>query len=246
MGVFYLFLQVVSKFPSKTVSKVTQLQSEEAGIVTNITNQKWTTAANQILKHEELAEEVKKQIVHLVDNECKALCKHDNGFMLMKTEAEDLMSFSFEHMESDLKRLSPLLQSIFSTVTNGSRPVTCAAAAIALRGRETRMSAFSYYIDSILMHAGAKKAAFERLSKMAITTSHNAAIGKQKLLAHTCGTAVQGLKQNIEEYLQEEHISDVEAEPELVKDVEMLFQSIGIIGESPHIFSQILNMSDKL
>ena len=172
------------KFPSKTVTKVSQ--PEEVRIVTSITNRKWKTAAKHILQHKELAGEVKEQIRHLIDVECQALCKHDNGCMLMKTAAEDLKNtFSFEHLESDLRRLSPLLLSILSTVTKGSQPVTCAAAAIAMRGRETRLSAFSYYINGILQRGGAKKAVYERLSQMAITTSHHAASAKRKELANT-------------------------------------------------------------
>lgn len=97
--------------------------------------------------------------------------------------------------------LSPLLLSVFSTITNHSRPVTCAAAAIALRGRETCLSAFAHYINCILQYGGAKKAVFERLSKLAISTVHKNAIGKQKQLSNKYGSGLWLLKRQNEEFI---------------------------------------------
>ncbi|KAL0978871.1 hypothetical protein UPYG_G00176910 [Umbra pygmaea] len=39
---------------------------------------------------------------------------------------------------------------------------TCAAASITLRGRQPRLSAFAYYVNSVLQYGGAKKAVFNR------------------------------------------------------------------------------------
>lgn len=153
------------------------------------------------MKHEELLQEVKVIILTVIASECKTLCDPSQNFMLWRSSAEDLRSFSISSLESDLQRLSPLLLSVFSTITNHSRPVTCAAAAIALRGRETRLSAFAHYINCILQYGGAKKAVFQRLSKFAISTAHKNAIGKQKELSNKCGSGLWHLKRQNEEFI---------------------------------------------
>ncbi|KAI8511021.1 hypothetical protein Bbelb_119370 [Branchiostoma belcheri] len=50
-------------------------------------------------------------------------------------------------------------------VTKGSKPHLCASAAIALRGRDPRLSGFAYYVNTVLQHGGAKKAVFTRLNE---------------------------------------------------------------------------------
>ena len=169
-------------------------------IVNQISNKKWKAAAKSIVKHEELLQEVKVNILTVIESECKKLCNPNNK-MLWRTSPEDLRSFSFSNLESDLQRLPPFLLSVISTITNHSRSVTCAATAIALRGREPCLSAFAHYVKCILLYGGAKKAVFQRLSKLAISTVHNRAIGKQMELANNYGTGLWSLKRQNEEYL---------------------------------------------
>lgn len=83
-----------------------------------------------------------------------------------------------------------------------SKP-SSAAAAIALRGREPRLSAFSQYVNCVLQYGGVKKAAFKRLSKLCITTSYSTALRKQMELAKTCGEDFQLLKVANEIFLNE-------------------------------------------
>ncbi|XP_062305316.1 uncharacterized protein LOC134009711 isoform X1 [Osmerus eperlanus] len=185
--------EVMTHYPSsKTVCNV--CHPDDAGIVNNISKKNWKTAAGLMMRHKDLVEEIKVKILELVQHECKTLCNPSQGFILWRSSPEDLKSFSFSSLESDLNRLSPFLLSIFSTATNHSLPSTCAAAAIAVRGREPRMSAFSYYLNSILLHGGARKAVFKKLSKMAITTTHCHAVGKLKEFPHTCGEGLQLLE----------------------------------------------------
>ena len=202
--------------------------------MTNITNQNWKTAAKNILKHKDLADEVKAQILNLIEGECQALCSVNGDCMLWKSKPEDLKSFCFERLESDLRRLSPFLLSVLSTVTKKSLPATCAAASIAVRGRDPRLSAFAYYLNSILQYGGAKKAVFERFCKMGITTNHSNAVGKQKELANTCGAAVQALKQDIEEYLKTAEADGDDGEPGLHQEMDDLNRSmedLQVLGE---------------
>ena len=153
------------------------------------------------MRHQELLAEMKTLILHIIEDEAKLLCNPYKGFMLWRSSADDLRRFSFENFVADLKEMSPFIFSILSVVTNQTELSTCAAAAIALRGRETRLSAFAYYIDNILLYGGAKKAAFKRLSKLGISTSHSCAIGKQKEIAQTCGSGLHLLKVENEVFL---------------------------------------------
>ena len=224
--------------------------------MTNINNQQWKTAAKKILNHKELAEEVKIKILDLIEKECKTVCKHDSDSMLYKSSPKDLESFSFERLESDLKRIAPFLLSILSTVSEGSVPVTCAAAATALRGREPRLSSFSYFLNSILQHGGAKKAVFQRMSKMALTTTHNSAIKKQQELANLCGKDVQGLKLLIEEHLKISGEEDLETEvhndpepeatnrnmvEEQLEDLYRSMEDLNVLGGFP-VFTSVIDL----
>ncbi|XP_076140321.1 uncharacterized protein LOC143123086 isoform X1 [Alosa pseudoharengus] len=194
--------EVVTHFPSQTVAKV--CPPEDASIVNSINKKKWATAAKLMLKHKHLVEEIKVHILELISNECKHICNPNNGFILWKSSPDDLKAFSFTSLEADLKRFSPFLFSILTTVTNHSKTATCAAASIALRGREAHLSAFAYYLCSILHYGGAKKAVFERLSKMAITTTHQNSVEKQKELALLCGGSLKMLKVQNEVFLNSE------------------------------------------
>ena len=146
--------------------------------------------------------------------------------MLWRCSPGDMASFSFSALEADLQRLSPFLLSVFNTITNQSQLTTCAAAAIAIRGRQNRLSAFAHYVNSILLKK-AKKAVFNRLSKMSITTSHKSAIGKQKELANTCATRLLQLKQQNEHFLDIGTVSDfTQDQPEDTTDSEMALNNI--------------------
>ncbi|XP_062401837.1 uncharacterized protein LOC134092781 isoform X2 [Sardina pilchardus] len=155
------------------------------------------------MSHKDLAEEFKIQVLAMVQSECKTLCNPCGDFMLWRSSPEDLKVFLFSSLESDLLRLSPFLLSVFSTISNNCRPVTCAAISIALRGRAPRMSAFAHYLNNVLHYGGAKKAVYSRLSKLGITTTHNNSIVKQKEMADTYADGLLVLKRQNEAFLAE-------------------------------------------
>ena len=146
----------------------------------NITKGNWRTAANLIVRHKELFGRLKENILKVIEDESKLLCNPYKGFMLWRSSAADLKAFTFASLLSDLERMSPFMFSIFSKITKRSPHSTCAAAAIALRGREPRLSAFAYCVDSVLMYGGVKKDVFKRLSKLGISTSYHNALAKQR------------------------------------------------------------------
>ncbi len=134
------------------------------------------------------------------------LSNPNKSFILWRSSPDDLKGFSFANLWSDLLSMSPFLFSIFSQITKQIEHTVCAAAAIALRGREPHLSAFPYYVNCVLLYGGAKRAVFKRLSKLAITTSHTAAIGEQKELANTCGEQLHLLKVANEIFLRSKKV----------------------------------------
>ena len=212
----FFFFQVIIKYPS---AKPTTLQcpaSPASAIVENIAREKWSTATRLIMKHEQLLTQIKEAMLTLVDNECKAL---NQDFILHRCSPANLQSFSIAKMKSELKRLTPFLFSLLSTVSNDSELQNCAAASILLRGRhEKRPNAFAYYINSVLQYGGAKKAVFQRLCKFGISTNHNTAVRKQRLLAATCGDKLQKLKAARELLLNKQQ----DSEGEVLTRMEML------------------------
>lgn len=196
--------EVIINYPSKKITKV--CDPEEAHITTLLAQKKWKAAANKIIKHDQLFEEIKKCVLEVIDKECSRACNPTAEFVLRKSSPEDLKSFSFSKLESDLQRHTPFLLSVIHCVTKKSRLTTCAAASIALRGRQPCLSAFSHYLNSILQYGGAKKSDFTRFSKMSITTSHQAAMVKQRELAATCGDGVRLLKRQIEQFLNTDNV----------------------------------------
>lgn len=197
--------QVIIHYPSHPKGDRIVCQANTAGIVENIAKQNWRWAANQIVKHKELLEPLKQDILQVIEDEIKFLCNPLKGFMLWRTSADDLKAFSFANLQSDLESMAPLTFSMFSQITKGSPYPTCASAA--LKGREPHLSAFAYYVNSVLQYGGAKKAVYKRLSKLGITTTHIHAVGKQKQLATTCGEDLKLLKVGYEVFLnsQKEH-----------------------------------------
>jgi len=213
-------LQVIIYYPSHPKGEKITCQANTAGIVENITKQNWRRAANLIVRHKKLLAQLKENILKVIEEESQLLCNPYKGFMLWRSSAEDLKAFSFANLESDLRRMTPFTFSIFSRITKQSPHATCAAAAIALRGREPRLSAFAYYVDCVLQYGGARKAVFIKLSKLGITTSHTCALGKQKELANACGGDFRLLKAIRKVFLNSE-MDDGDAEFEsAVKEVE--------------------------
>lgn len=186
------FFQVTITYPSQTISRV--CNHEEDPIIKCILLKRWKEAASHTLKHKHLQEELKSRIIQLIHEECEVLCTRKNDFILWRSKPADLKSFSFHSLRDGLHRLAPFLLSIFNCITNNNNLTACTAAAIAIRGRQPRLAAFSYYINTILQYGGAKKSVFNRLSQLSITTSHNRAIKKQNQLARDCGAHFQKFK----------------------------------------------------
>lgn len=179
--------EVIIRYPSHPKGDRVVCKADTAGMVESIAKKNWKRAANLIVRHNDLFGRLKENILQVIEDECKILCSPYKGFMLWQSSASDLRAFSFANLLSDLECMSPFLFSILCQITQQSPLPICAAASIALRGREPRLSAFAYYVDRVLQNGGAKKTVFTRLSKLGITTSHTSALVKQKEFANTEG-----------------------------------------------------------
>uniref|UniRef100_A0AAV2M4Z4 Uncharacterized protein n=1 Tax=Knipowitschia caucasica TaxID=637954 RepID=A0AAV2M4Z4_KNICA len=184
--------QVTIIYPSQTLTRV--CGPEEDPIVKFIVLRRWKEAATHALKHQDLQEKLKEGVIKLICKECEVLCSRKNDFMLWKSKPEDLKSFSFNSLRDDLHRLAPFLLSIFNCISNDNKLAACTAAAVAIRGREPRLAALSYWINTILQFGRAKKSVFNRLSQLSLTTSHNKAVKKRHELALCCGAEFVQLK----------------------------------------------------
>lgn len=147
------YIQVITTYSSKTLATV--VDPEDVSIVSLLQRKKWKAAAKNILKHKELSE-VKSGIIRVINDECVSVCSQKQDFILFKSSPEDLRAFSFQKLEAELEHLAPFLLTILNTVTNDSHLTTCAAAAIALRDRQPKLSTFAHYINCILQYGGPK------------------------------------------------------------------------------------------
>ncbi|XP_055005978.1 uncharacterized protein LOC129407829 isoform X2 [Boleophthalmus pectinirostris] len=220
--------QIITSFASRTIVKA--VADSEAGIIQNIANQNWTTAANLMSTHKQLFNEVKSRVLVSIHEECMSYSTSNNKCILWKSSPDDIKSFSFDKLISELEHRSPFLLSLFQTITNNNNEdAACAALCIALRGRDPRLSAFSYYINNIIARGGGiKKAVFNRLGKMAITTTYCHALTKQKemkgaIRAATCGETPPKLEVSAEPLHSPIEEMDNSADPEELrtKDTEL-------------------------
>lgn len=179
-------------------------QQDVAGVIESLARRNFQRAAHLISTNKDLMEEVKSVVLQVIDGECQDLCSRKNNFGLWRSSATDLVDFSFKEIHDDLKRLSPFLLGIISTIAKDSAPHICTAAAVALRGRCPGLSALSYYVDMVLLYGGAKKSAFTRLAKLGLTTVHQTAVMKQKEIAKLYKLPVSSLKGDLEDFFNSE------------------------------------------
>ena len=168
-------------------------------------------------------------MAEVINQECQSLCHRNEDFILRKSSPEELKKFSIKTLGMELEEKAPFMFSVICTISGKQINHACAAAAIALRGRESHLSAFSYYINSVLQYGGAKKAVFERLSKMGITTTHNNAVLKQQAMSKLCGEDLQRLKARIERPATEQPVTPT-LQSQLLEESDMSDLGLGFLA----------------
>ncbi|CAB1349357.1 unnamed protein product [Coregonus sp. 'balchen'] len=128
------------------------IASEFSGMIENLAMGNVVTFAKLSLTNDNISKEIRKQIVKKMQAEVKAYASLPNVFepcILSSTSLENLKAFSYE-----LSRKTPWLYTTINTATGGSTVHNCVAASVALRGRNPRLSALAYVINSTLTQGG--------------------------------------------------------------------------------------------
>ncbi|XP_055750948.1 uncharacterized protein LOC129831631 isoform X2 [Salvelinus fontinalis] len=154
-------------------------------MVENLAKGKLTTFVRLALTNETMCQEIRTQMTQKIEAEVKAYARPLNYLtsaepcILSSTSLENMKCFSYQALDDELSRKTPWLYTTINTATGGSTIHNCVAASVALRGRNPRLSALAYVINSTLTQGGVKPI-FKRLSKMGITTTHSNVLNKQK------------------------------------------------------------------
>ncbi|XP_045560193.1 uncharacterized protein isoform X2 [Salmo salar] len=182
-------VEVVITYPNqldpKLKKRVEKVSSEFSGMVENLAKGKLTTFVRLALTNETMCQEIRKQMTQKIEAEVKAYARPLNYLtcaepcILSSTSLENMKCFSYKALDDELSRKTPWLYTTINTATGGSTIHNCVAASVALRGRNPRLSALAYVINSTLTQGGVKPI-FKRLSKMGITTTHSNVLNKQK------------------------------------------------------------------
>nr|XP_046171000.1 uncharacterized protein LOC124005625 [Oncorhynchus gorbuscha]XP_046171001.1 uncharacterized protein LOC124005625 [Oncorhynchus gorbuscha] len=182
-------VEVVITYPNqldpKLKKRVEKVSSEFSGMVENLAKGKLATFVKLALTNETMCQEIRKQMTQKIEAEVKAYARPLNYMtsaepcILSSTSLENMKYFSYEALDNELSRKTPWLYTAINTATGGSTIHNCVAASVALRGRNPRLSALAYVINSTLTQGGVKHI-FKRLSKMGITTTHSNVLNKQK------------------------------------------------------------------
>lgn len=155
-------------YPSQTV-RSNILNSVDAKIIRKIALKEYKYAANAIWSHATLREEILVKMRKEIGVECQQLCSTKNPSILQKCNPDDLVAFSDEKCEEELKLRTPILYScLHEAITNkrqqrrknivSTAPAIVTAAAILLKQRCPMMSAKAYRFSiGVLWHSGAKK-----------------------------------------------------------------------------------------
>ncbi|XP_078607892.1 uncharacterized protein LOC144879904 [Branchiostoma floridae x Branchiostoma japonicum] len=212
------------------------------GIVENLARGRLKTAARLMMTCDSLSEELKSQMLHIINRECKNLTAANSDSILYKSTPHHLQQFSLQSLHSDLQKLAPFALSVLDTITENSTHHSTASAAVALRGRNSKLSAFAYFINCVLQAGGAKTAVYRRLSKMGLTTTQSNARLKQEEIAKSCGEGLFALKKAIEDH----HANKSKANRPLpmvmscpitdedIEDLEVGFLDISLDEAAPH------------
>ncbi|XP_063058166.1 uncharacterized protein LOC134451587 [Engraulis encrasicolus] len=199
-------LEVVLHYRSRCQSHVCA-DDDTSSLVEAIAKKNWNWAAKKIMRHTELLGPVTDNILVLIEEECKKLCNPDAGFMLAETSIEDLKAFSLQKLRTDLQRLAPYLLSIFLCISRKSENIACVAAAIALRGRDQHLAAFSHYVTNILLYGGVRRRVLNSITKFGITVSYTSVLRKRMELASS-GEHLEPLKTTNKTFLNEDDDDD--------------------------------------
>lgn len=104
-----------------------------------------------------------KEMLKAVHHECAAFCSKKDQCILRKTTKEDMLAFTFEKFEEELRQRTPIFRAVLQTASMGKKgqqkeifwiPTICMAAAVCLKNRSYHMTAMQLLVCIILKHSG--------------------------------------------------------------------------------------------
>ena len=201
-----LQVKVVYRNPSGQVIARIPRDEESKALVRNIACEKWREASNVVLKHEEIAAEVKQGICKSISKEFDEYLK--SGSMLELRNPDELAGFS-NKLFMEVRIFCPVWYDCVlgacglsqEDMQEGGRDVNSLALATATiaRVRNTKASSIHYRISTILFHSGVKHDDLIRLNRMGICMSPDSIIRLQNKMNEQLEGRVKIWKGVIEE-----------------------------------------------
>ena len=146
---------------------------KDATIIRQLAFKEHRYAVNAIWAHPELRGELLTKVRGEIENECQTLCSNKNPSLFRRSSPQDLISFSENECESELKEKAPVFHMCLQAATicretrkkmesgqkqcNTSSAITMAASVL-LKRRCSQMCAQAYRFSiGVMWHSGAKK-----------------------------------------------------------------------------------------
>ena len=134
-------------------------------------------------------EELNDLISSTISNECSSLCGigESESSVLQNVDAQQLLSFDFNHVHKEWKSKSPLFNKVVESAVS-SKPVLqhnqminmVVAGSTLLRSRNQKMSAISHIVGLLLDYGGANDETIHRMNHLGICVSPDSVYLKKK------------------------------------------------------------------
>ena len=142
-------------------------------IIRQLASKKHRYAVNAMWAHPELRRELLTKVRGEIENECQSLCSNKNPSLFRRSSPQDLISFSENKCETELREKAPVFHKCLQAATicretrkkmdsgqklcNTSSAITMAASVL-LKRRCSQMCAQAYRFSiGVMWHSGAKK-----------------------------------------------------------------------------------------
>lgn len=178
-------------------------------LVKHIAYKNWKSAANVIVKHEELLNELRQSVRKIVANEFKSYGA-DSESILHLNEPEDVASFTNKVLMEEVRLFCPFWYTVLlgvmrigtkeNIMTDISEINTAALATSSLiRVKNQTASAYHYRISTILFHSGTKHDDIVRLNRLGLCMSPQSIIRLQNKMNEQLEGKIKFWKKSIED-----------------------------------------------
>ena len=152
---------VTVNWPSSERSK--QIPEDLHQICKKLIRGRYDNLAAAVWKHDELRKHIIKLFLKELNSECEKICQMKEPSILRKTSKNDMMKFSYNEFEKEMKERIPLFRQVLMTAALGRtkkpeddlfwQPAVCTAASICLKIRNPCLTALQLLISDIIQHS---------------------------------------------------------------------------------------------